>query len=151
MGYSMWVMAKARLIWLFQADTDILEIFWPIPITNEILSLFFNYFDSCVVSKLMANRQVPKFSLNNCAQNPKKTFMCPKFRTNPVSMYTKRHISTNLLSFRKLCLLYCEKYLPLLQQIADLLKKIRLVGTLLDTKSFTNNPTRKKDYCKHKS
>ena len=75
----------------------------------------------------MANRRVPKFSLSICAQSPKKTFMCPKFRTNPVLMYTKRHISTNLSSFLKLCLLYCQKDLPLLQQIADSLKKIGLV------------------------
>ena len=79
----------------------------------------------------MANWRVPKFSLNNCAQSRKKTFMCPKFRTNAVLMYTKCHISTNLSSFLKLCLLYCQKYLLLLQQIADSLKKIGLVGTLL--------------------
>ena len=84
----------------------------------------------CVPSNFMANRRVPKFSLNNCAQSPKKTFMCPKFHTNPVLKYTKYHISTNLSSFLKLCLLYCQKYLPLLQQIADSLKKIGLVGTL---------------------
>ena len=91
---------------------------------------------TCVPSNFMANRQVPKFSLNNCAQSPKKTFMCPKFRTNPVLMYTKCHISTNLSSFLKLCLLYCQKYLPLLQQIADSLKKIGLVGTLSRTHIF---------------
>ena len=79
----------------------------------------------------MANQRVPKFSLNKCAQSPQKTFMCPKFCTNPVLMYTKCHISTNLSSFLKLCLLYCQKYLPFLQQIADSLKKISLVGTLL--------------------
>ena len=56
--------------------------------------------------------------------------MCPKFCTNPVLKYTKCHISTNLLSFLKLCLLYCQKYLPLLKQIADSLKNIGLVGTL---------------------
>ena len=82
---------------------------------------------SCVPSNFMADRRVPKFSLNICAQSPKKTFMCPKFRTNPVLMYTKCHISTNLSSFLKLCLLYCQKYLPLLQQIADSLKKFGLV------------------------
>ena len=79
----------------------------------------------------MANRRVPKFSLNNCAQSPKRTFMSPKFRTNPVLMYTKYHISTNLSNFLKLCLLYCQKYLPLLQHIADSLKKIGLMGTLV--------------------
>ena len=36
----------------------------------------------------MANRQVPEFSSNNCAQSPEKTFMCPKFRTNPVLKHT---------------------------------------------------------------
>ena len=30
---------------------------------------------SCVPSNFMANRQVPKFSLNNCAQSSKKTFV----------------------------------------------------------------------------
>ena len=60
--------------------------------------------------------------------------MCPKFRINAVLMYTKRHISTNLSSFLKLCLLYCQKYMPLLQQIVDSLKKIGLVGTLITTK-----------------
>ena len=71
----------------------------------------------------MANWRVPEFSLSNCAQSLKKTFMCPKFHTNPVLKYTKCHISTNLSSFPKLCLLYCQKYLPLLRQIADSLKK----------------------------
>ena len=85
----------------------------------------------CVPSNFMANRRVPKFSLNNCAQSPKKTFMCVKFHTNAVLMYTKCHISTNLSSFLKLCLLYCQKYLPLLQQIPDSLKIIGLVGTLV--------------------
>ena len=78
----------------------------------------------------MANRQVPKFSLNSCAQSFKKTFMCPKFCTYPVLKHTKSHISTNLLNFLRLCLLYCQNYLPLLQQIADSLKEIGLVGTL---------------------
>ena len=35
--------------------------------------------------------------------------MCPKFDTNPIFKYTKCHISTNLLNFLKLCLLYCQK------------------------------------------
>ena len=82
----------------------------------------------------MANWQVPKFSLNNCAQSPKKTFMCPKFHTNAVLKYTKCHISTNLSSFLKQYLLYCQKYLPLLQHIADSLKKIDLVETLVGSK-----------------
>ena len=60
--------------------------------------------------------------------------MCPKFRTNPVLKYTKCHISTNLSNFLKLLITLLQKnYLPLLQQIADLLKKIGLVGTLLRT------------------
>ena len=32
---------------------------------------------TCVPSNFMANRQVPKFSLNNCTQNSKKTFVRP--------------------------------------------------------------------------
>ena len=78
----------------------------------------------------MANRRVPKFSLNNCAQSPQKAFLCPKFCTNPVWKYTKCHIST---IFSKSYVYYqyiAKKYLPLLQQIVDLLKKIGLVGTL---------------------
>ena len=92
----------------------------------------------------MANRRLPKFSLNNCAQSPEKTFMCLKFRTNPVLMYTKCHISTNLSNFLKLCLLYCQKYLPLLQHIADSLKKIGLVGTLVLTSNLINSGLKKK-------
>ena len=46
-----------------------------------------------------------KFFLNNCAHSSKKTFMCPKFCTNPVLKYTKRHVSTNLSNFLKLRLL----------------------------------------------
>ena len=84
-----------------------------------------------VPSNFMANQRVPKFSLNICAQSPKKMFVCPKFQTNPVLKYTKCHISTNLSSFLKLCLLYCQKYLHLLEQIADSLKKIGLVRTLV--------------------
>ena len=36
---------------------------------------------TCVPSNFMAHRRVPKFSLNNCAQSSKKTFMCPKVCT----------------------------------------------------------------------
>ena len=36
-----------------------------------------------------------------------------------------------VVKFSKAILLYCQKYLPLLQQIADSLKKISLVGTLV--------------------
>ena len=92
----------------------------------------------CVPPNFMANRRVPNFSLNNCAQSPKKTFMCPTFHTDPVLKYTKCHISTNLSSFLKLCLLYCQKYLPLFQQIADLPKKIGLVGALLQYMEKSN-------------
>ena len=66
-------------------------------------------------------------------QSSKKTFMCPKYRSNPVLKYTKCHIPTNLSNFLKLCLQIAKNYLPLLQQIADLLKKIGLVGTLAKT------------------
>ena len=43
------------------------------------------------------------------------------------------HKFVSLLSFLKLCLLYCQKYLPLLPQIADSVKKIGLVGKLLSS------------------
>ena len=68
---------------------------------------------TCVPSNFIANRRVPKFSLYNCAQNSKKTFMCPEFHSNPVFEYTKCHISTNLSNFLKLCLLYCQKLFAL--------------------------------------
>ena len=68
---------------------------------------------SSVPSNFLANRQVPNFSLNNCAQSFKKTFMCPKFCTNSVLKYTKCHISTNLSNFLKLCSLYCQKLFAL--------------------------------------
>ena len=66
-----------------------------------------------VPSNFMANRPVPKFSWNNCAQSSKKTFMCPNFHTNRILKYTQCHISTNLLSFLKLCLPYCQTLLAL--------------------------------------
>ena len=76
--------------------------------------------------------------------------MCPKFQTNPAyqmsyfhkfvefskAMPTKCHISTNLSNFLKLCLYIVKNYLPLFQQIADLLKKIGLVRTLSRTFSI---------------
>ena len=77
----------------------------------------------CVPSNFMANRRVPKFSLNNCAQSFKKTFMCPKVCFNPVLKYTKCHVSTNSSNFLKLCYYTAKTYLLLLQQIADSLKK----------------------------
>ena len=88
--------------------------------------------DSCVPSNFMANRRVPKFFLNNCAQSSKKTFMCPKFCTNPVLKYTKCHISTNLSNFLKLCLLYCQKLFALAPTNHRFAEKIGLAGTLPD-------------------
>ena len=60
--------------------------------------------------------------------------MCPKFHTNLVFKYTKCHISTNLSKFLKLVDYVAKNYLPLLgllQQIADSLKKVGLVGILI--------------------
>ena len=91
-----------------------------------------NHFDvslvACVPSNFMANRQVPKFSLNNCAQSSKKTFMCPKFCTNSVLKYTKCHISTNLSNFLKLCSLYCQKLFALAPTNHRFAEKNRLSG-----------------------
>ena len=79
----------------------------------------------------MANRRVPKFSLNNCAQSFKKTIMCPKFCTNPVLKYTKCYISTNLSNFLKLRLLYCHNLFALAPTNQRFAEKISLVGTLM--------------------
>ena len=73
----------------------------------------------------MANRRVPKFSLNNCDQSSKKTFMCPEFCTNPVLKYTKCQI------FQSYIYYIAKNYLPLLQQIAGLLKKIGCLVLLI--------------------
>ena len=81
-----------------------------------------------VPSNFMANRQVPKFSSNNCAQSSKKAFMCPKFHTTPVFKYTKCHISTNVSSFLKLCLLNCQKLFALPATNRRFAEKIRLSG-----------------------
>ena len=89
----------------------------------------------CVPSNFMANRQVPKFSLNSCAQSSKKTFMCPKFRTNPVLKYTKCHISTNLSNFLKLCLLSCQKLFALATTNCQFAEKNRLSGNTADVSS----------------
>ena len=83
---------------------------------------------TCVPSNFLANRQVPKFSLNNCAQSSKKTFMCPKFCTNSVLKYTKCHISTNLSNFLKLCSLYCQKLFALAPTNRRFAEKNRLGG-----------------------
>ena len=76
----------------------------------------------------MAKRRVPKFTLNNCAQSSKKTFICPKFYTNPVLKHTKCHISTNLSNFLKLCLLYCQKLFALAPTNHRFAEKNRLSG-----------------------
>ena len=83
---------------------------------------------TCVPSNFMTNRRVPKFSLNNCAQSAKKTFMCPKFCTNPVLNYTKCHLSTNLSNFLKLCLLYCQKLFAFTPPNRRVAEKNRLSG-----------------------
>ena len=90
----------------------------------------FHYNYSCVPSNFMANRRVPIFSLNNCAQSSKKPFMCAKFHTNPVIKYTQCHISTNLSNFLKLCLLYCQKLFTLAPTNRQFAEKTGLVGTL---------------------
>ena len=86
--------------------------------------------DASVHSNFMADWRVPKFSLNNYAQSSKKTFMSPKFCTNPVLKHTKCHSSTNLSNFLKLCLLYCQKSFALAPTNRQFAEKIGLVGTL---------------------
>ena len=87
----------------------------------------------------MANRQVPKFSLNNCAQSSKKTFMCPKFCTNPVLKYTKCHISTNLSNFLKLHLLYCQNLFLLASANRRFAEKNRLSGNTVQQQIIFSN------------
>ena len=94
---------------------------------------FTYYTITSVPSNFMTNRRVPEFSLNNCAQSSEKTFVCPKFHTNPVLKYTKCHISTSLSNFLKLCLLYCQKLFALAPTNCRFAEKIGLVGTLTIT------------------
>ena len=60
-------------------------------VKNYVLILaianYWIWLSASVASNFIASRQVPKFSLNNCAQSSKKTFMCPKFCTNPILKY----------------------------------------------------------------
>ena len=86
------------------------------------------HIQTCFPSNFMANRRVPKFSLNNCAPSSKKMFMCLKLRTNPVLKHTQCHISTNLSNFLKLCLLYCQKLLALAPTNHRFAEKNRLSG-----------------------
>ena len=83
---------------------------------------------TCVPFNIMVNRRVLKFSLSNCAQSSKKTFMCSNFCTNPVLKYTQCHISTNLSNFLRLCLLYCQTLLALAPTNRRFAEKSRLSG-----------------------
>ena len=99
----MWVLGWCKILaqcsWTFQSGLGLRYCFFlgKHKVTGE-----------CVPFNFMANWQVPKFSLNNCAQSPQKSFLY-WFCTNPVLKCTKCHISTNLSNFLKLCLLlvYC--------------------------------------------
>ena len=102
---------------------------------NEIAEKFVSS-TTCLPSNFMANRRVPEFSLSNCAQSSKKTFMCPKFCTNPVLKYTKCHISANLSNFLKLCLLYCQKLFALALTNCRFAEKKQLSGNAVYYESF---------------
>ena len=102
----------------------------------------------------MANRQVPKFSLNNCAESSKKTFTCPKFCTNPVSKHTQSHISTNLSNFLKLWLQYCQKLFALAPTNRRFAEENRLSGSTAQSykktfmcPKFHTNPALKYTKC----
>ena len=60
-----------------------------------------------------ATGECPNFLETIVRKALKKTFVCPNICTNRVLKYTKCHISTNLLSFLKLCLPYCQKLFAL--------------------------------------
>ena len=106
-------MALGIVKYAYDRSSQLIDIIW------FAVSLFAAY----VPSNFMANRRVPKFSLNNCAQSSTKTFMCPKFHTNSVLKYTQCHISTNLSIFLSYIYYIAKNYLPLLQEIANSLKK----------------------------
>ena len=101
-----------------------------IPEINKVENIIFKL---CVPSNFIANRQVPKFFLNNCAQSSKKTFMYPKFCTNPV---LNCHLSTNLSNFLNLCLLYCRKLLALAPTNRRFAEKNRLSGNTAKLQLF---------------
>ena len=83
---------------------------------------------ACVPSNFMANRRVPKFSLNSCAKALRRRLLCPKFHTYPVLKHTKCHISTNLSHFLKLWLLYCQKLFALAPTNRRFAERNRLSG-----------------------
>ena len=75
-----------------------------------------------------ATGECPNFLETIVRKALKKTFVCPNICTNRVLKYTKCHISTNLLSFLKLCLPYCQKLFALAPTNRWLAEKNRTVG-----------------------
>ena len=87
----------------------------------------------------MANRRVPKFSLNNCAQSSEKKIMCPKFCTNPVyqiyaiKVYQMPHFH-KFVEFSKATfttryrIAYCQNLLALAPTNRQFAEKNRLSG-----------------------
>ena len=61
-------------------------------------------------SHFLTNQWVPNFSRYICAPSCKNLLLrCPKFCINPVLKLTESHSSTNLISFLRLCVSYCQK------------------------------------------
>ena len=76
--------------------------------------------------------QSSKFFLNNFAQSCKNTFICSKFRTNPILKVNFKSYFHKFIDFLEATFIFLPKinYLSLIQQTADSLTKIDLVGTL---------------------
>ena len=83
----------------------------------------------CVPSNFITNQRLPKFSLNNCAQSLKKTFMCPKFSTNPVLKHTKCHISIKFVEFCKAMFIVLPKIFALAPTNRRFTEKNQLSGS----------------------
>ena len=72
-------------------------------------NLFNRVVQTCVPSNFMANRQVPEFSLNNCAQSSKKMFMCPSIKVYQMS-YFHKFVKFSKATFTILPKLICPCY-----------------------------------------
>ena len=68
-----------------------------------------HYYASVVSSNVLTNMQAYSI-LKTIASKAVKIRLCAlNFRTYPVFKYTKSHTSTNLPTFLKLCLSYCQR------------------------------------------
>ena len=81
-------------------------------------------------------RECPNFLWIIVPKALKRRLCALNFRTNPVLKYTKCHISTDLLNFLKLCLLYCQKLFALAPTNRRFAEKNQLSGNTGTIYSF---------------